>query len=147
MKKFIIILVLLITACSSGSSNLAQNHQTWDDADISHYRFELTVGCFCPWGGLMPWTVEVRDGNVVSMISADGTNFDTSDPLNEYVLRFATIDRIFGKLESEEFQNADKIEITFDPMYGYPTSANIDFIELAMDDELYLTVSAFKTLP
>jgi len=147
MKKLIIILAIVLSACSPNSDPLTRNHKIWNDANISHYRFELTVGCFCPWGGLMPWKVEVKDGEVVSMISADGTEFDTSDPLNEYVLRFATVDRIFERLDSEQFKSADKLEAIYDSTYGFPASVNIDFIELAMDDELYLTIAAFEPLP
>jgi hypothetical protein len=36
--------------------------------------------------------------------------------------------------------------VTYDPTYGFPTEINIDFIEFAMDDELYLSVSGFEPL-
>ena len=149
MKKIILLfLVLILAACSTdGTTELSRNQTKWQDADISHYRFELNVGCFCAFRSQMPATVEVKDGEIVSIIGADGNPIDVSDPLNEYVLRFATIDRLFAELESDAFKEADKITVTYDPTYGFPSEVSIDFIELAIDDELYLSVSDFEPLP
>jgi hypothetical protein len=149
MKKIILLfLVLILTACSTGEvTEFSRNQAKWQDADISHYRFELNVGCFCAFRSQMPATVEVQDGEIVSITGADGKPILVSDPLNEYVLRFATIDRLFSELESDSFREADKITVTYDPTYGFPSDVSIDFIELAVDDELYLSVSAFEPLP
>jgi len=95
----------------------------------------------------MPATVEVQDGEVVSIVGADGESISTTDPLNEYVVRYATIDRLFSELNSDSVQGADKLTVTYDTTYGFPSDISIDYIELAADDELYLTVSAFEPLP
>jgi hypothetical protein len=149
MKKIVLLFLALILAAytSGGSTELDQNRKKWQDANISHYRFELNVGCFCAFRSQMPATVEVKDGEVVSIIGADGNPISISDPLNEYVLRYATIDRLFSELESDSIKEADKLTVTYDPTYGFPNEINIDFIELAIDDELYLSASAFEPLP
>ena len=149
MKKLILVfLVLTLVACSSGGgSELSRNQQKWQDADITHYRFTLNVGCFCAFRSQMPATVEVQNGEVVSIIGADGEAISTTDPINEYVLSYATIDRIFAELDSDSVREADKLTVTYEPTYGLPSEIYIDFIERAIDDELSITVSAFEPLP
>lgn len=95
----------------------------------------------------MPLTVEIQNGEVVSMIDVNGESVSTTDPMSEFILKYATIDRIFSELESDSVREADKLTVTYDPTYGYPVEINIDFIELAVDDELYLSVSAMELLP
>ena len=148
MKRIILFLfALILTACSTGGSELSLNQDKWQDADINHYRFELTVGCFCPFRSQMPLTVEVQDGEIVSMIDVNGETVSATDPMSEFILMYATIDRLFSELESDSVREADKLTVTYDSTYGYPAEINIDFIERAMDDELYLSVSAFEPLP
>jgi hypothetical protein len=149
MKKIMLLfLVLILTACSTGEvTEFSRNQTKWQDANISHYRFELNVGCFCAFRSQMPATVEVQGGEIVSITGAYGNPILISDPLNEYVLRFATIDRLFSELESDSFKEADMLTVTYDSTYGFPSEIIIDFIELAIDDELYLSASAFEPLP
>ena len=148
MKRFfLLLLALFLTACSLGGTELSHNKDKWQDANIAHYRFELSVGCFCAFRSQMPVTVEVQDGEIVSMIGNDGTSMSLTDPLNEYILKYATIDRLFSELESDSVQKADKLTVTYDSTYGFPSEISIDFIELAVDEELYLSVSAFEPLP
>jgi len=58
-----------------------------------------------------------------------------------------TIDRIFSELETDINGAADEVVVKYDPTYGFPTEASIDFIKEAIDDELYLTLSNFEELP
>jgi len=149
MKKItLLLLALILAACTAGGgTELSRNQSKWQDANISHYRFELTVGCFCPFRSQMPMTVEVQNGEIVSMIDVNGQAVSTDDPMSEFIVKYATIDRLFSELESDSVQKADKLTVSYDPTYGYPSEISIDFIELAMDDELYLSVSAFEPLP
>lgn len=149
MKKIILLLLALtLSACSvGGGTELDQNKAKWQDADIAHYRIQLGVGCFCPVGDIMPMTVEVQDGEIVSIITVKGDTFPAADPMSEFILKYATIDRIFSELESDSVREADKLTVTYDPTYGFPAEVVIDYIELATDDELYLSVSAFEPLP
>jgi hypothetical protein len=149
MKKLtLLFLVLVLTACASGrTTELGRNQQKWQDANITHYRFQLGVSCFCPVGGIMPMTVEVNNGEVVSLLDVNGDVLPVADPLNELILKYATIDRIFAELAQDSVQGADKLTVAYDPSYGFPSDVTIDFIELVADDELYITVSAFEPLP
>ncbi|HAV77934.1 MAG TPA: hypothetical protein DCX53_11350 [Anaerolineae bacterium] len=148
MKNIILItLAFILAACSAGGSELSLNQGKWQDADVTHYRFQLSVSCFCLFRSQMPLTVEVQDGEVVSMIDVNGEAFPLDDPMSELVLKHATIDRIFSELGSDPVQNADHLTMSFDPTYGFPTEVAIDYIELAADDELYISVAGFEPLP
>lgn len=149
MKKItLLLLALILAACSAiGGSELSRNQAKWQNAGVTHYRFQLSVSCFCLFRGQMPLTIEVKDGEIVSMTDVNGEAFPMDDPLSDLVIRHATIDRLFSELGSESVQKADRLTMSFDPTYGFPTEAAIDFIELAADDELYISVSGFEALP
>ncbi len=47
-KLLFIFMALALTACSIGSqTEIERNQQKWQDANISHYRYNLFIGCFC----------------------------------------------------------------------------------------------------
>ena len=148
MKKSILItLVFMLAACSIGGSEFARNQQKWNDANIRHYRFQLTVGCFCPFGDQMPLTVEVLNGKVVSITAKDGSTVIQGDPSYETFARYATIDNLFTELKADLGGKADQVTVTYDATYGFPSTINIDFIKNAVDDELYLSTTGFEKLP
>ena len=148
-KPLLLLLVFVLAACSATGqgSELSRNRETWQDANITHYRFQLAVVCFCPVSSIMPLTVVVKDGEIVSMMDVNGNDYPDGDPFGEFVLKYATIDRIFSELDTDSVREADKLTVSYDPTYGFPTEISIDFIELAMDDELGLYVTAFEPLP
>lgn len=146
MNKIIILLTaLVLAACTvGGGSELSRNQAKWQQADIDRYRFQLGVSCFCPVSGLMPMTVEVQDGEVVSITDVNGQAFPESGPMYDFILRYATIERLFAELQSEEVQGADELNVAYDATHGFPSEVAIDFIEQAVDDELYISVSNFE---
>lgn len=147
MKKIIfIVLALVLVACGGNtSSEFDQNLQKWNDANISHYRVQVGISCFCPFGEVNPITVEVRDNQVVSMMGANGVEILDTDPLYSTLMTYATIDNLFT-WSGEALANADKIEITYDATYGFPTSVAVDYITEATDDEIWIDVSNFEAL-
>ncbi|NOH04154.1 MAG: hypothetical protein HND47_20365 [Chloroflexi bacterium] len=148
MKKFLyLILALTLAACSAApQSDFDRNIAKWQDASISHYRYQLFLGCFCPFVEDMPLTIEVKDGEVVSITRPDGTPVDSSNPSFDYYQSYATIDRLFLELEAELNGEADEVLVTYDPLFGFPVSIAIDRIKEAVDDELSLQVSNFEML-
>jgi len=145
-KSLILLLVIILTACSGiGQSDFSRNQQKWQDANISHYRFNLFVGCFCVFSQDMPLVIEVKDGEIVAMEYQTGNPLD--DGNREYFSKFATIDRLFSELEVDLAGEADEVTVIYDSTHGFPTEISIDFIKEAADDELYLTVSNFEALP
>lgn len=151
MKKLIlIVMALILAACASanalgGQSEIEQNRDKWQDADISHYRYDLSISCFCVFTQDMPLLIEVQDGKIVSMEYQSGKEIDSS--LTELFEKYATIDRIFTELEAGLNGAADEVIAKYDPTYGFPTEVTIDVEKQATDDELYLTLSNFEKLP
>ena len=132
MKKVILILlVFILAACSAGGSGTSSDQQKWEDANISHYRFELTLSCFCAFRDQMPLTIEVKDGEVVSMTFADGQTIPSDDPNFEFFKGYGTMDNIFEKIEGAQADpEAGEVTVTYDPIIGYPVEAAIDYIEM-----------------
>ena len=153
MKKLLFLftlMALILTACAaaavSGSqTEIGQNKEKWQDANISHYRYSLHMSCFCIFVENMPLVIEVQDGEVVSMGFHNGNEIDPS--LLELFNKYATIDRLFAELEAGLNGAADKVTVEYDATYGFPTKAEIDVEEMAIDDELYLSISDFEVLP
>lgn len=148
MKKLILFtLALILTACSlTGGTEFSSNQEKWQQSGVTSYRFSLFIGCFCPFVEVMPLTIEVRNGEVVSMAASDGSIIEPSDPSHEFLIRYATLDRIFAELDAELDGGADEVIVSYDPTYGYPAEVSIDRIKEAIDDEMSLQISAFEVL-
>jgi hypothetical protein len=143
-------MALVLSACAaaavSGSqTEIGQNQQKWQDANISHYRYHLSISCFCVFVENMPLVIEVQDGKMVSMEFHNGKEIDPS--LLELFNKYTTMDQIFAELEAGQNGAADEVTVKYDPTYGFPTEATIDVVKEATDDELYLTISDFEVLP
>ncbi|MBM4412197.1 MAG: hypothetical protein FJ040_01930 [Chloroflexi bacterium] len=128
------------------AAELAANYTRWNEAGIRDYRFALMVGCYCPMYAMMPITVEVRDGAVVTLTDANGVVVALDDPGAGFFMKYTTIDGIYAELTSARFGEADKLTITFDSSYPVPATISADFIEMAVDDELYMGISGFTVI-
>lgn len=151
IKHFTLILTLaILTACSTAPiatptplSPLESNHQKWEAQSINHYRFNVSLICFCAFRDKMPLSIEVKDGQVVSMLDNQG------QPITQFVEEFEkynTIEKLFNIVEQTSNGGADKVTIEYNAEHGYPQSIDIDYIEEAIDDELLLEVSEFEIL-
>jgi len=153
MKRLLFIFTLIaivLTACAAGvasgsQTEIGQNKEKWQDANISHYRYHLFISCFCAFNEDMPLIIEVQDGKVVSMEFQSGNEIDPS--LHELFDKYATIDLLFAELEADLNGAADEVIAEYDANYGFPTEITIDFVKEAADDELYLSLSNFEELP
>ena len=138
----ILILALTLSACGA-KSELGKNREKWESLGVSHYTFELTISCFCPFFEVNPVTVEVKDGKIVSMTDVSG------QPLKEEFRssfeNAATVEGLFAIAE-ENIANADEVEVTYDAQYGFPASIIVDRIKMAVDDEISYHVEAFQVL-
>ena len=154
MKKLILLIAvfaLALSACANATasanqnqSELEQNQQIWRDANISHYRYNVAISCFCVFSQDMPLIIEVQDDQVVSMEFASGNEIDSSN--REYFARFETIDRVFEQLQKDIGGEADEVVVTYNATYGFPEEVKIDYVLEATDDELWLTISDFEAL-
>lgn len=154
MRKLLVLFALFalaLAACSAGAqasgeqTEFERNLEKWRDAKASHYRFNVHISCFCAFVENMPLEIEVMNGEIVSMEYQNGKAIE--DVNRELFDRFATIDLIFAEIEADLAGAADQVTVTYDPTYGFPVDITIDYVEEAIDDELYLTVSNFEPLP
>lgn len=145
LKRFTIILtIIVLTACSvTPQSPLAANRQKWEAQHINHYRFHLLISCFCAFRDKMPLTIEIKDGQVVSMLDNQGQSLAAfADAFETY----NSIGKLFGILDSALNGGADKVTVEYNADYGYPQSISIDYVEQAMDDEMGFTINEFEIL-
>jgi hypothetical protein len=152
MKKLLIVLMTFaLAACTAAGnalgsqSEIEQNQEKWENANVSHYRYHLSITCFCIFSQDMPLIVEVQDGEVVSMEFQSGNEIDPES--RKLFEKYATIDRLFAELEANLNGAADEVIVQYDPTYGFPTEVTLDFVKEAADDELYLSLSNFEPLP
>ena len=145
MKKLILIaFVFILAACSFGTkSELARNQEKWQNANITHYRFNLSVGCFCVFRSNMPLSIEVKDGQIVSMKFSDGADVNEND--RAIFEQYAPLEKLFD-FTSQQMKSADEVKVTYNATYGFSEDVSIDAIKQATDDELYLNVSGFEAL-
>ena len=109
-----------------------------------HYRFQLVISCFCPFQEVMPVTVEVQNGSILSLTDVNGQPLD--EQFRATFEEAATVEGLFS-LAAEALKDADKVTVTYDPNLGIPVSIDIDWIELAIDDEISYHVRGFEALP
>jgi hypothetical protein len=148
MKKLLVLtLAFILAACSvAAPSEYDQNLKKWNDANLTHYRFKLSLICFCVFTDQMPLTVEVQDGEVVSVTNQAGETVLPSDDLYQYYEPYLTVDRLFAELGVVLSGEAEEVLVTYDSTYGYPIDVSIDYIKEAIDDELYIQISDLEVL-
>ena len=122
----------------SQKAELRRNQQKWADANISHYRFNYSVGCFC--ADSPGYTIEVQDGVVVSVTHSDGSAITGQTPS-------VTIDGLFSTLQPDARKAVDEITVTYDPIYGFPATIFVNAYKNIYDDEYTYYVSRFEVLP
>jgi hypothetical protein len=148
MKKIILLaLSLILAACTAVStpSEFEKNQGLWENANISHYRYTLSLSCFCAFMDDMPLTVEVQDDKVVSITSGKGAVIDSTNPSYEIFQNYVPMENLFAQLKSA-LEEADEVTVGYDATYGFPTSIAIDQVKEATDDELWITVENFEVL-
>jgi len=138
------VLVLTLSACGGGST-FQQNQDKWEAQNIDHYQFTLAVSCFCPFANVKV-TYEVQDGQVVNQsVQTSADNPVDEEQVTDFYQDYNTIDKVFEYV-GRAVNEADETTIEYDSTYGFPTDVSIDWIELAADDEIYLTLSNFEPL-
>lgn len=148
MKKLILLfLALVLAACSAvPASEFDQNLAKWQSMDVSHYKYTLSIICFCAFWDQMPLTIEVKDDEIVSITNVNGEVIDPSNMNYQYFEEYATIDRIFEALKADIEGEADEVTVSYEPLYGFPVEVSIDRIKEAIDDEVSLQIENFETL-
>ena len=107
------------------------------------YAFTLNVGCFCAYTGPLRITVyedEVVDVRLLNPPEQRDESFERI--IEERSLTLSDLVEIAHRAEQE----ADDVEVTYDPTYGFPTSIAIDWYREMADDEISYSVSDYEAL-
>jgi hypothetical protein len=120
-------------------NELDKHRHIWENEVVRDYQYRLQVLCFCPPEVTNPVIVEVK-GGVTSSVIYVGTGLPVG---NTNFIKYDTIDEMFQVIEYAIDQGADEIKVEYDADLGYPARIEIDFIKMAVDDEITYTISHF----
>lgn len=130
---FLITAALSLSGCSFFDSRP-------DYSGPSDYAFTLRVGCFCPYVG--PLRIVVKDGEVKEVRQLDPVD-GGPETLQAWIDSQAmTLDDL-GDLVDRALREADDVDVTYDPTYGFPSDVYIDWYKDAVDDEIGYTVTDY----
>ena len=115
------VVAVVLAACGQATeSGLVAAEEKWSATGTDDYNLEMEFSCFCPLTG--SYEVSVRDGQVAEILySVDGTLTEVPDGITPS--DWFTVEGLFEVVR--ENLDADKIEVRYDGVQGYPTSIDI----------------------
>jgi hypothetical protein len=149
-RRFVLATMLLTAGCSSFGLDLNGDEESalraarlrWQRQRPEAYSYVLERLCFCGREAVGPVRIEVRGDSVLSRTyTASGEPVGL--PFRQY---FDPMEAVFDAVAQALERDADSLAARYDPARGYPVSVVIDYIENAVDDELTVRVSEFRTL-
>lgn len=125
-------------------------HERWQSFQVAHYRYSLTVLCQC---GLtnQPYTLEVRDGQLISATDAMGqpisdTDIDAPPHSVDWFFGLTRIDSLFDHIHDLS-SRAPSVNIVYDPQYAFPAYTFVNWQDGQPEAEIALHVFDFQILP
>jgi hypothetical protein len=145
MKRlgWLFVLAALLAACSDLGprdrrlERLEANLDRWDSLGPDSYVYAVERLCFCAVESLGPVRVRVEDGVAVQRIYVDT---GAAVPVS-YAEGFPTVEGLFDTLREAILNDADSIEVTYDPTWGVPLDFWIDYLRMVADDELGMRIT------
>lgn len=132
----------LLTGPSEPQGRLDENRRKWRAQGILSYTYEHERTCFCPPEITEPVHLTVREGVVVSAVRRDGTLVESAR-----LPQYPTMEGVFEIIQDAIERDAAKIVVAYHPLRGYPTDAEIDYVERAVDEELRLQQRDLVPIP
>ena len=112
----------------------------WRDLDIYDYEFVVRRDCFCDAQTQRPVRVVVRNDAIVSL-----TFDDTGAPVPAaYYGLYPSVEGLFGIVEDAIDQDADDLDVRYDPTYAYPREVEIDYRHSTADEEITFRAYDFR---
>ena len=140
--------VILLSSCdvlglaigpADRRSELERQRAKWVQRHVTSYRLTYRRDCFCGSEFTTPTNIEVRAGDI-----ATATYSDRNEPIPTYVRAgLPTVDELFAIIAEAIDANADLIEVTYDPLLGYPRKIGIDYRFDRADDEVTHSILEF----
>lgn len=148
MRRLLAALLLLAACRSDGPlgpvdvTAWAAAKARWQSASVSHYRYESTLGCFCPSEIVVPITVEYNRGALVDARYADGRAVPAG-----YASSRPPIDTLFQSILEQQGDYIERVEVSYDAQYGYPRVLNVIAKSTIADGGFSRTITRFEVLP
>jgi len=150
MRLVLLIVFAGVTGCSiTGTSarsgeqlELARNRQRWASAGMHDYEFDFQRNCFCAPEATEPVHILVRRDAIVSVVrTRDGQPASTTFGV------WPRVDELFADVQQRVDQHAERLDVRYDPTFGYPLSVVVDIAATTADDEYSLSAGNLRRLP
>jgi hypothetical protein len=102
---------------------LEQAQERWEQAGIDTYEYRLEWECRCFAQSQQPIWIVVKDGELHRARTASGND---PIPINQENV-FLAVEGIFGIVGEAIFRHADRIDVTYDHILGYPRWVDIHY--------------------
>ncbi len=135
---FLIIFLIQFIGCSKKLTGPNTNvyRDLWEKASTSQYILEQTLHCFCPNSGRPAKLIIYGDQIGYAMFT------DTNEEIPEdQFSRYKSVDDLFDFIDELRKQDPYKLEIEYDPDYGYPTRIYVDRNEQIIGEELAIVTT------
>lgn len=124
---------------SSLPKELVDSRAKWESltggADTS-VKYIAQNSCFCPEDYNRPMNITEQNGKIV-----DATYVDTGEAVPSYIRDgLLTMDERFDQLEEAYLSGSDRIDVTYDSSFGYPSSVYVDRSFMIADEELSYSI-------
>lgn len=147
MKLSVLFLACTLGACTlmgdqgrTPPESLREARSLWTDSGVQSYSMRFRWSCFCTIEYVAPVELEVQAGEIVA-----GRSVETGLSLSpEDLGRYRTIDQLFDMLYDAAEAEAWDITVEYDPVFGFPTSAFIDYERNVADEEMGFAVTEFR---
>ena len=125
--------LIILSACTpSWENQLKQNQAKWESQNITHYRMSVNLPYDFSGNGYgnlpMPLIVEVKDGNMISVVDALGekVSFTGGGDFVYYYPNSLTVQGLFSYVYQWYLKKPPDIQVSYDPALGFPSSIFID---------------------
>ena len=126
-------LIVGLAACDGATGpglELALARARWAQRGPPSYTITVARLCECLETG--PVEVTVQNGVIESRtLTRNGAPVPSS-----YAALFPSVDGLFERIDSAQRTRVARLDVTFDPTYGYPTRIEIDHFRPTVDDEV-----------
>jgi uncharacterized protein DUF6174 len=130
---------LLIGPDAGDTRDLRQARERWASRGLSSYEYVVRNQCFCGYGGVAVRVV-VSQGSVQSVtVVATG---EPVDPTSRAAYR--DVEGLFGVIDDAIDQDAARLDVDYDDLYGFPVRVFIDYRRNAADEEFGWTIDTFQ---
>lgn len=126
-----------VNQVSGPRAELEQARAKWNASGINDYQYTLQRTCFCVQDAVRPVDITVNNGQITNASFAD-----SGEPLPDNLdYNRMSVNDVFQLIDDAIAGGAHSVNVTYDSQTGQPLSVGIDYIEMAVDDEVGFNLS------